>query len=238
MKKLVILFSLFVSFSVFSQNTTWYLESFYYKDEDQLEFNENIPDITAYFDYDDEWNLIFESQACGHLKLYLMEFLCGCEMFSIVEILEYDNQSCEIPQSTQFQDNYFDFFLDDRGESVVIFHYGVETLADGTHKLGISRDHYIEYEYESQSFITFIDRNLSTSDAQLSQVTLYPNPVKNELFFSQEIKELEVYNLVGKRVISAKNTKTLDFSSLLKGTYLIRATLSDNSNRTFKILKN
>lgn len=229
MKKLFTIIALFIYVLGFSQIGTWYLEAI---DGEPIQFNEEIPKIEGQFSYGPEWEFLFETQICGYLKVEFMFYMCECEYFSVSEIIEHIEQDCENPENTQLQNDYFSYFLDQYEYEYAIFNYFYfETLSDGTERMVIDNN-------ATNRYLSFINKDLSTSDLQLSSVNLYPNPVRNELFFTQKIRELEVYNLVGKKVISAKDTKILDFSVLPKGTYIIKAVLYDNSNRTFKILKN
>lgn len=71
------------------------------------------------------------------------------------------------------------------------------------------------------------------------EFTVYPNPAVNELRInSQEtIKKVEVFNLLGKRVLTAKNINTtLDVSELSSSVYLVKLT-SENGVSTKKFIK-
>ena len=79
-----------------------------------------------------------------------------------------------------------------------------------------------------------IDAELSVAQNNISDFSIYPNPVTNG-FVSIETTlagsvQVEIYNLLGKQVISAQPTNgTLNLSSLQSGVYLIKITQNGNS---------
>ena len=78
------------------------------------------------------------------------------------------------------------------------------------------------------------------NDSQLTKtISIYPNPVKNQLFInSQEtIQSVEVFNLLGKRVLSTTHVNgSLDVSSLSKSVYILKLT-SNNGVSTKRFVK-
>lgn len=81
---------------------------------------------------------------------------------------------------------------------------------------------------------------LSTSDFDLTQdISIYPNPTSNSITISSatNIISLELYNLLGKRVMVAKNRNKLDLSNLNLGVYLINIQ-TEKRKITKKIIKN
>ncbi len=67
----------------------------------------------------------------------------------------------------------------------------------------------------------------------------YPNPVENRLYFSSnEISDVEVYNLLGAKVLTQKVNNGVDTSSLDKGVYLVNCFNAQGLKlKTIKILK-
>jgi hypothetical protein len=79
----------------------------------------------------------------------------------------------------------------------------------------------------------------SVNDNQLSKtISIYPNPVKNQLFInSQEtIQSVEIFNLLGKKVLTSNSTNSVDVSSLSKSVYILKLT-SDNGVSTKRFVK-
>ena len=70
------------------------------------------------------------------------------------------------------------------------------------------------------------------------EFSMFPNPVKDVLNITtqENLEKVEVFNLLGKKVLSA-NTKNVDVSSLSKSVYLVKLT-SDKGVSTKKLVKN
>ncbi|WP_188462646.1 T9SS type A sorting domain-containing protein [Bizionia arctica] len=85
--------------------------------------------------------------------------------------------------------------------------------------------------------LTVQDGALSTPEFQRDLVSLYPNPVQNELHIQTNftIEKVEVYNLLGQQVM-VSNATTLHVSSLTDGLYLVKV-FSNGSVFTHKIVK-
>lgn len=80
---------------------------------------------------------------------------------------------------------------------------------------------------------------MSTTDFLRENILLYPNPTST--FFTLSVtnnltlKKVEVYNLVGKRVLNT-TSETLDVSSLTSGVYFARIT-TDKGQLHVKVIK-
>ncbi|KFC20061.1 T9SS type A sorting domain-containing protein [Chryseobacterium sp. FH1] len=82
---------------------------------------------------------------------------------------------------------------------------------------------------------------LAVSDSKNETVSIYPNPVKDILNIktASKIKSHKVYNLSG-QVVNAKliSDKTIDFSRLEKGIYVVEIQLENGKKLSQKIIKN
>ena len=81
--------------------------------------------------------------------------------------------------------------------------------------------------------------DLGVNDQNLMNVSLYPNPTENTLFISGNDTPISVsiYNVLGKEVLSIKNTNTINVQALPSGVYTIR--ISDGVAQTNrKFIKN
>lgn len=67
-------------------------------------------------------------------------------------------------------------------------------------------------------------------------VSLYPNPVADKLYISEDVLEVSVVDVNGRVVISDKNTNVVDMSALGTGVYMIRA-ITENGMTTKKVVK-
>ncbi len=61
------------------------------------------------------------------------------------------------------------------------------------------------------------------------EIILYPNPAVDYIYFSTEVKEVNIYSLQGQKVLSDVNTGSVNISALAKGLYVIKAT--DNTGK-------
>ena len=108
--------------------------------------------------------------------------------------------------------------------------------------------------FENGNFVNFIantndcsgatasrlDPNLSNTTLDLKKnFKIYPNPVSSILTIQSEksIDTIEVFDTLGRLVLTKKSTNTLDVSSLQSGTYLMKIG-SQNSIESIKFIKN
>jgi hypothetical protein len=91
---------------------------------------------------------------------------------------------------------------------------------------------YMEYSATNPFLIKF-GRNddLSTSDISTSTLKIYPNPTKDKVYIKGFIHQdswIEVYNLVGQKVVTQKAksglTQEIEVQFIPKGTYIIKVT--------------
>ncbi len=89
--------------------------------------------------------------------------------------------------------------------------------------------------------ITVEDQALSSPSFDKSALKVYPNPTKNilNISYNQEISNIEIFNLVGQRVVTISpnaNTGQVDMSNLASGAYFVKVT-SNNVSNTVKVIK-
>ena len=82
---------------------------------------------------------------------------------------------------------------------------------------------------------------LSVNDFDLSEIKVYPNPVKDilNIYFEQEISGIEIFNLLGQRIVDKKintNTTSIDLSVFPQGNYILKIK-SGNNQKTLKVVK-
>jgi aminopeptidase N len=94
----------------------------------------------------------------------------------------------------------------------------------------------VEFNYEYQileknSTVT-LDNTLSTSDVKMDQLSIYPNPAKDQLFISGLKKQTDftIYTADGRLVKKGGTESKIDISSLVKGIYFLKI---QNSNLKF-----
>jgi len=79
----------------------------------------------------------------------------------------------------------------------------------------------------------------SLNDYNNARTIIYPNPTNNTLFISgnETPKTVSIYNVLGKEVLSVKNTNNINVQALPSGVYMIR--ISDGVGQTNrKFIKN
>ena len=98
-------------------------------------------------------------------------------------------------------------------------------------------------ETASGTFCLRIGTNqlLKNNQFDLANLSVYPNPAKNTLnvSFTSEINKVELFNVLGQKVIAKDLNATstqLDISSLTSGAYFVKVTAGDNS-KTIKVIK-
>ena len=70
-----------------------------------------------------------------------------------------------------------------------------------------------------------LKEGIEQPDNMLANVKVYPNPTRGMLTIgADEVTEVEVLDIVGRRVASFKDTNTIDISKLESGTYSLRIT--------------
>lgn len=71
----------------------------------------------------------------------------------------------------------------------------------------------------------------SVNDIFSSKISIYPNPANDfiSVSTSETITGMEIYNLIGKKVVSSANTKnnTINVSNLAKGVYVLKVMSND-----------
>lgn len=80
---------------------------------------------------------------------------------------------------------------------------------------------------------------LSVKDTEnQTKISIYPNPVKSTLYFSEELSDLKITDMSGKQVSSTKEkTKNISVDKLTKGNYLITGKNSKGEIISKKIIK-
>ena len=69
------------------------------------------------------------------------------------------------------------------------------------------------------------------------QVSVYPNPVNDVLRISKDVATVEVFNILGQRIISASNVNSIDTSSLENGSYIVKLTSDEGLTASKRIFK-
>jgi hypothetical protein len=128
-----------------------------------------------------------------------------------------------------------DATFEDEGESITI-----ATTAGTVYLVNVG-EYSSGTDNPEGSFRIQITSDLSSSEFDITNLKVYPNPIKNVLnvSFSQEISTVEVYNMIGQKVKSVQVNATegqLDMSSLSSGAYVVKV-YANEQVKTIKMIK-
>lgn len=109
-------------------------------------------------------------------------------------------------------------------------------LAAGTYTIWLNQTGGL-----SESTLNFVvDETLSVDDNSIDQnsISIFPNPAKNFIAVSssENIEEITLFDILGKKILSARNTTTLDMSNLMNGIYLANIQTASGTT-TKKVIK-
>ena len=92
---------------------------------------------------------------------------------------------------------------------------------------------------ESFAVVNFACATLSTSDFDLNEISLYPNPT-NSVFNleipNEVVKQVEIYDLSGKKLLKS-NQHQIDVSSFATGIYMVQIQTESGKTRVSKLVK-
>lgn len=94
---------------------------------------------------------------------------------------------------------------------------------------------------QGEDYTILVDDTVGITDISKTSISVYPNPATDVLNISAngEIANISMYNLLGQQVIT--NTKTnngqVDVSNLQEGVYMLKVTMMDGKESSFKVVK-
>ena len=227
MKYQVLILLIFWSLSIFAQDPnpdlfqTWNLNFVQSSDlGTPYEVSEIEPEITPTLTILENYEFSGEGVCNTFNGIFTFE---NSDTLQTSEYSSTDND-CGVQVHNSFESEYFSFMQDggfyeitEEGEGLVL------TISNALFGLAIFRNF-----------------KLSTSDFDLSNIRIYPNPSSNLIFLKSEndlIEKIELINSIGqisKSFIS--DFKTLDVSDLSAGIYIMRI-YADNGVLNEKIIK-
>ena len=149
-----------------------------------------------------------------------------------ISIVEFNNFTVGL-------DGHWHYILND--EEYVAVHdindVVISGLQDGEHTIFIWLVDHMHNALDPpvEETITFvINTGLSTSNDEIIDMTVYPNPVDGNyvtiLSPLEGLKEIQVFTVTGRKVMdTAINGKTLNVSSLNSGFYILKVTINGQS---------
>lgn len=154
--------------------------------------------------------------------------------------------------SSEEDHDYLNFYIDDEliqaWSNLILFEEFVFPVTEGEHTFTWE---YIKDEDGSSGldaawvdYIIFPPGNTITdvkeiSDSENSFVRIYPNPARDILYIKtpgNNAISIDIFNTLGQNVLSERNVKDVDVSSLDKGTYIIKV-YGDTEERILQFIK-
>ena len=86
------------------------------------------------------------------------------------------------------------------------------------------------------AIFALIDESSLSEDAEFAELSVYPNPTRGKVSFSQAIEKVEVVDLSGKTLQTYENANEINVEALPAGVYHLRMTIEDKTT-TRKIIK-
>ncbi len=168
---------------------------------------------------DDDFEFYFEtcSSCSGDLFYSQTE-----DEFEFTFVACFANNLCFTDWQQTFNHQIYEaFFYDHDGE---ILSYEIIPIDTDTDSLVLTAANGDQVIYQDQPF-------LGLEDTFISEVSLFPNPVSEELFLDSgntQIELLKVFNLSGQMVLQQKNAnQSIDVSSLPYGMYFLEVSTSE-----------
>ena len=174
-------------------------------------------------------------------KMYVHTYVTGSSNTGIPVRLKIENkndptQSVETEAYTTVVDAYevleFDFNNEATGTAALNESYPFN-MASLFFNFGSAGDDQTVYYFDNISFGSPISLGLDSVSNE--SFKLYPNPVEDYLYIQSSdttIKNIDIYNILGKKIYSTSSENRLDMSSYSAGIYFIKV-----NNSTFKIFK-
>jgi outer membrane protein assembly factor BamB len=116
------------------------------------------------------------------------------------------------------------FYLNNNDSSVMILNYGMKDTDFWLGKFG-------NKDCVGNAIDNPADTALSVSAVSISEIKIYPNPAKNELFINFPAAEnlnnlpvVEIFNIAGQRMLSTEytNQQSINISTLQSGIYILK----------------
>lgn len=217
---------LFFSTQLQAQISNYYLYSF--PNQELFEPNEEIPFVTFSMGQENGYDFI-ETKVCQYIKVRIDYCLCWDPEFHITELLEESGEPCEIPENQLFEQEYFNSFAVDN-----IWYYWDQDLEGEEHHF-----HLTGSMVPGQPYLTYTNLLMETIEQNISsKIKIFPIPSKNEINFSEQIKEVVVFDLKGKIVLQSKSlSDKLDITILPEGNYIVKGYVYNGQFFQGKFLK-
>ena len=114
-------------------------------------------------------------------------------------------------------------------EQGVIFNSFIKTNDNNYFGLAQKSNNYLLYKFGG---------SLGVADVAKKSLSVYPNPAKDIINFSEEVSNIKIADFSGKIVKNiATEERTIDVSDLPKGIYVVTAITKDGKSINHKVIK-
>ena len=125
-----------------------------------------------------------------------------------------------------------------RNLSLTQYEYDLSAFHGQTVRVGIHCVSNDSFVLQMDSFV--VEGTLGVDDFNTLEMSIYPNPVDGNYVTIQTpingVKEVEVFDILGKRVINTNLiSDSLDISELNPGVYMVKVTV-ENKNKISKLI--
>lgn len=152
-----------------------------------------------------------------------------------VDGITYNLNNCSMPVG-EFKFRLEAGWLVSWGNSgTSLFPNGIAVLAGGNINATVAGNFNVSFNVVTGAYI--FTQTLAISDTTKKQIVLN-TLVKNDLKFSDQVRNVQVYSMDGRVINSYENVSTINLSTLPNGEYILKIKTKDNEMFSQKIIKN
>ncbi|MFC4688684.1 MAG: hypothetical protein BGO86_12165 [Chryseobacterium sp. 36-9] len=152
-----------------------------------------------------------------------------------VDGITYNLNNCSMPVG-EFKFRLEAGWLVSWGNSgTSLFPNGIAVLAGGNINATVAGNFNVSFNVVTGAYI--FTQTLAISDTTKKQIVLN-TLVKNDLKFSDQVRNVQVYSMDGRVINSYENVSTINLSTLSNGEYILKIKTKDNEMFSQKIIKN
>lgn len=177
----------------------------------------------------DGWEIDYGVSVPGRVIIYGEQSVIPLELLNFQVVRQKDKLYLSWQTASEQNSDYFDiehstngkdFFkiesISAKGNSNITQHY---SFIDQNPKKGLNyyrlkqMDMDGNFEYSKTISIVF----------ESEEITFYPNPTTGIIYFSESVKDIVIYDMLGKEILRINTpSEQVDLSHLLNGTYIIK----------------